>query len=133
MLVLLRRYDRLQATLGIAPNILTDRLSRLVAKGIFQKRLYQRAPPRYEYVLTPMGRDLYGPFIAMMAWGDRWQAKGKPPLFLTHRLCGRDFDPVVICDKCHAPIHAAAMRYKLSYDPEQYGGRGPRHVGRSRP
>ncbi|MEA2935694.1 MAG: hypothetical protein QOD74_2340 [Variibacter sp.] len=123
-----RRYDRLQAGLNIAPNILTDRLSRLVAKGIFQRKLYQHAPARYEYVLTPMGRDLYGPFIAMMAWGDRWQAKGKPPLILTHRICGKDFDPVVICDWCTEPINAAAMRYKLSYNPKTYGSSGPRQL-----
>ena len=64
-----RRYDKIQSELGIAPNILTDRLSRLVAQGVFHRRLYQRAPERYEYLLTDMGRDLYGPFIAMLAWG----------------------------------------------------------------
>ena len=126
-----RRYDRIQSNLGIAPNILTDRLSRLVAKGIFRKRLYQTSPPRYEYVLTDMGRDLYGPFIAMMAWGDRWLSGGKPPLILTHRTCRRDFDPVVICDHCRKRIHAGVMKYKLSYDPRVYGAKGPRDVERT--
>ena len=37
-----RRYDQIQSELGIAPNILTDRLSRLVAQGIFHRRLYQQ-------------------------------------------------------------------------------------------
>lgn len=125
-----RRYDRIQSSLGIAPNILTDRLSRLVAKGIFRKRLYRTSPARYEYVLTDMGRDLYGPFIAMMAWGDRWLSGSEPPLILTHRVCGQDFDPVVICDHCRKRIHAGAMKYKLSYDPGAYGASGPRDVGR---
>ena len=75
-----RRYDKIQSELGIAPNILTDRLSRLVARGVFHRRLYRQAPERYEYLLTDMGRDLYGPFVAMLAWGDRWLSKGKPPL-----------------------------------------------------
>src|ERR1700681_1618002 len=52
-----RRYDRIQNELGIAPNILTDRLSRLVARGILRRRLYQQAPERYEYLLTDMSRD----------------------------------------------------------------------------
>lgn len=124
-----RRYDRIQANLNIASNILTDRLSRLVDKGIFRKRLYQELPHRYEYVLTEMGRDLYAPFIAMLAWGDRWLAKGKPPLILTHTVCGRDFDPQVVCDKCRQPIDAAGMRYRLSYDPATFGVSGPRDVG----
>jgi DNA-binding HxlR family transcriptional regulator len=123
-----RRYDQIQANLNIAPNILTDRLLRFVAKGIFRKRLYQRSPPRYEYLLTDMGRDLYGPFITMMAWGDRWLSGGKAPLILTHQTCGKDFNPVVICDRCRKPIDASVMQYKLSYNPEAYGGGGPRDM-----
>lgn len=123
-----RRYDKIQTELGIAPNILTDRLSRLVARGIFHRRLYQRAPERYEYLLTDMGRDLYGPFVAMLAWGDRWLAKGKPPLLLRHNNCGRDFQAIVICDQCHRPIVAADMQYRLNYDPKDYNALGPRSV-----
>ena len=117
-----RRYERLQSRLGIAPNILTDRLSRFVAEGIFERRPYQSSPARHEYALTERGRDLYGPFVAMMAWGDRWLAGGKPPLVLTHRSCGKDFDPVVICDRCASAIHAGTMKYKLNYDSRRYDG-----------
>ena len=65
-----RRFDDLQNKLGIAPNILTDRLDRLVAEGIFKRRKYQDLPERYEYPLTEKGKDLYGPLIAMLRWGD---------------------------------------------------------------
>ncbi|HEY3893293.1 MAG TPA: helix-turn-helix domain-containing protein [Bradyrhizobium sp.] len=123
-----RRYDRIQSELGIAPNILTDRLSRLVAQGVFHRRLYQQGPERYEYLLTDMGRDLYGPFVTMLAWGDRWLAKGEPPLLLRHAECGHDFRASVICDKCHRPIVAADMQYRLNYDPRDYGALGPRSV-----
>ena len=123
-----RRYDRIQSELGIAPNILTDRLSRLVAQGVFSRRLYQQSPERHEYLLTSMGRALYGPFIAMLAWGDRWFAKGKPPLLLRHTTCGHDFQASVLCSQCHKPIIAADMRYKLSYDPREFGALGPRSI-----
>jgi DNA-binding HxlR family transcriptional regulator len=123
-----RRYDRIQSELGIAPNILTDRLSRLVAQGVFHRRLYQQGPERYEYLLTDMGRDLYGPFVAMLAWGDRWLSKGKLPLLLRHIKCGHDFHASVICDKCHQPIVASDMQYRLNYDPKEYGALGPRSV-----
>jgi DNA-binding HxlR family transcriptional regulator len=123
-----RRYDRIQSELGIAPNILTDRLSRLVAQGVFHRRLYQHAPERYEYLLTDMGRDLYGPFITMLAWGDRWLSKAKPPLLLRHAKCGHDFQASVICNKCHQPIIAADMQYRLNYDPRDYGALGPRSI-----
>jgi DNA-binding HxlR family transcriptional regulator len=124
----IRRYDQIQARLGIAPNILTDRLSRLVRTGIFRKELYQRNPDRYEYLLTEMGLDLYGPFIAMLAWGNRWLSRNRPPLLLHHKTCGNDFQPMVICNKCNQPIIAADMRYRLSYKPEHFGALGPRSV-----
>jgi DNA-binding HxlR family transcriptional regulator len=123
-----RRYDKIQMELGIAPNILTDRLSRLVARGIFHRRLYQHTPERYEYLLTDMGRDLYGPFVAMLAWGDRWLAKGKPPLILRHNKCGHDFQAMVTCDQCERPIVAADMQYRLNYDPKDYNALGPRSI-----
>jgi DNA-binding HxlR family transcriptional regulator len=123
-----RRYDRIQSELGIAPNILTDRLSRFVAQGVLRRRLYQHSPERHEYLLTDMGRDLYGPFITMLAWGDRWHSTGKPPLLLRHISCGHDFHASVICDKCRKPIVAADMAYRLSYDPSAYGALGPRSI-----
>ena len=123
-----RRYDKIQMELAIAANILTDRLSRLVARGIFHRRLYQRAPERHEYLLTNMGRDLYAPFVAMLAWGDRWLAKGKPPLLLHHTKCGHDFEAFVICRECRRPIVAADMQYRLNYDPRDYNALGPRSI-----
>lgn len=118
-----KRFDKLQLELGIASNILTDRLARLVEKGVFRKRKYQSTPERFEYLLTPMGMDLHGPLIMMMAWGDRWRAHDQPPLILTHLTCGQDFMPVVICNRCGKPIHAYSMKYRMRYNPEKFGGR----------
>jgi DNA-binding HxlR family transcriptional regulator len=133
-----RRFDKLQSELKIASNILTDRLTRLVARGIFERRKYQDQPERFEYRLTEMGRDLYGALIIMMAWGDRWMARGGPPIILTHRDCGKDFTPVVICDRCRKPIEAHAMRYRMNYDPRDYGApelsdRAAANAARGRP
>ena len=54
----LRRFDELQESLGIARNVLTDRLNRLVDEGILERVRYSERPERYEYRLTPKGRDL---------------------------------------------------------------------------
>jgi DNA-binding HxlR family transcriptional regulator len=110
-----RRFDDLQARLGIAPNILTDRLTRLVASGVFSRVQYQSSPDRFEYRFTPMGRDLYGPMIVMLHWGDRWLSAGKPPMVLTHLDCGHDFHAVVACDVCHEGLNAQEMEYVMNY------------------
>ncbi|MGO9173883.1 MAG: winged helix-turn-helix transcriptional regulator [Rhodomicrobium sp.] len=110
-----RRFDILQAKLGIAPNILADRLNRLVADGIFDRLKYQAFPERFEYRFTAKGRDLLGPLLAMLRWGDRWLSGEEPPLILTHSLCGADFEPLVICDHCKKELKAADMSYKLNY------------------
>jgi DNA-binding HxlR family transcriptional regulator len=111
-----RRFDELQTKLGIAPNILTDRLNRLVADSVFDRRRYQSLPERFEYRFTPKGRDLFGPLSAMMRWGDRWLSAGEPPLVLTHPSCGADFEPTVICSSCKGELKAADMSYKLNYE-----------------
>jgi DNA-binding HxlR family transcriptional regulator len=115
-----RRFEKLQVNLGIATNILSDRLSRLVDKGIFDRVKYQLLPERFEYRLTRMGRDLYPIFIILMSWGDRW-INDERPLILTHKSCGQDFIPTVICAACRRPVDASEMRYKLRYRPEAYG------------
>ncbi len=117
-----RRFDRLQSELKIASNILSDRLARLVTTRILARRRYQNQPERFEYRLTDMGKDLYGPLIAMLAWGDRWLVGPKgPPLILTHRDCGKDFTPLVICDRCRTPVASLEMGYQLNYDPQDFG------------
>jgi DNA-binding HxlR family transcriptional regulator len=110
-----RRFDDWQARLGIAPNILSDRLKRFVNFGIFDRIRYQTQPERFEYRLTDMGRDLIGPFAAMLRWGDQWLSGNNPPLIHTHLDCGHDFTPKVVCDHCREPITAAAMRYEMAY------------------
>ena len=56
------RFDQFQESLGIAPNMLTRRLTSLVKSGLLERRLYNQRPPRYEYVLTERGRRLL-PFL----------------------------------------------------------------------
>jgi DNA-binding HxlR family transcriptional regulator len=55
---------------GIPTNILAERLKRLEAVGVLEKRPYQTNPVRYEYHLTPKGRDLRRPLLALVRWGN---------------------------------------------------------------
>lgn len=68
----LRRFDQFQASLGIARNVLTDRLNWLVKEGILERVRYGDRPIRHEYQLTPKGRDLLLPLTAFLQWGDKY-------------------------------------------------------------
>ena len=62
------RFDQFQKNLAIAPNMLTRRLNALVEAGLLEKRLYCEKPPRYEYILTPRGRDFRPILLSLQAW-----------------------------------------------------------------
>lgn len=102
-----RRYEDFHTNLGIATNILSDRLGRLVAAGLLRREVYNERPKRYGYRQTEMGADLYGAYLAMIAWGDAW-ATGDDglPLVLKHRSCGQDFRPKVVCSCCGEELNA---------------------------
>jgi DNA-binding HxlR family transcriptional regulator len=70
------RFDAFRRSLGVAPNILADRLTRLVEAGLLERRRYSERPPRDEYVLTEMGRDFEPVVEAMKAFGDRRLPRG---------------------------------------------------------
>lgn len=108
-------FDDFRTRLGIAPNILADRFARLAQEKVFERVPYQSSPKRFEYRLTDRGRDLSGPLLAMLHWGDRWLSGGKPPLVLKHLQCGGDFSPLVVCDHCRQPVQASDMKYRMHY------------------
>ncbi|MDX6515329.1 MAG: hypothetical protein QOH73_995 [Gaiellaceae bacterium] len=68
----LTRFVEFEQSLGIARNVLTDRLNRLVEEGIFERVLYQERPARYEYRLTQKGSDLFTALNALRQWGDQY-------------------------------------------------------------
>ena len=96
------RFDDFQRGLGIARNVLTDRLNELVAHGVLERRLYQERPERYEYRLTAKGRDLLPVLLAMSLWGDHWANADPtvPPVTVTHMTCGHVTTPKMACSEC---------------------------------
>ena len=76
----LRRFDEFQANLGIARNVLTDRLNRLVEEGILERVLYSERPERYEYQLTDKGRDLNIALAGLRQWGDQYLSETSPTM-----------------------------------------------------
>jgi DNA-binding HxlR family transcriptional regulator len=67
-----RRFTALQASTGISPRVLTDRLHKMMDEGLVTRHIYAEIPPRVEYALTPKGRDAVAVVAALRAYGERW-------------------------------------------------------------
>ncbi|HEX4878958.1 MAG TPA: helix-turn-helix domain-containing protein [Limnobacter sp.] len=107
----IRRFDHLQANLGVTRHVLADRLERLVQAGVLKTVQYQEKPPRHEYRLTQMGKELYPVLLALTTWGDKWLDEGKgAPLTYTHKNCGKVFTPTMTCSECGEPVVPADVK-----------------------
>jgi DNA-binding HxlR family transcriptional regulator len=100
-----RRFEDFQRRLGIARNILANRLDTLVEHGILERRRYSERPERFEYRLTDKGRDLWSVMTAIRQWGDKWVLPPvEPPVVLVHDTCGQ---------RCHAEMHCSECGERL--------------------
>jgi DNA-binding HxlR family transcriptional regulator len=96
------RFNEFQRKLGIAPNILSNRLDRFVEAGLMQTRPLTGDHEPREYVLTRKGLDLQPVIIALTEWGDRWAAPQGPPIIYEHEGCGGQIHQHLRCELCHA-------------------------------
>jgi DNA-binding HxlR family transcriptional regulator len=104
------RFDQFQARLGISRNVLNQRLSHLVAAGVLERVPYQQHPPRFEYRLTPKGRDLWPVLTTMRQWGDKYAAPDGSPMLITHKGCGQASTGILTCSACGEPIGPRDVR-----------------------
>lgn len=113
------RFDDFVRTTGAPRSTLTKRLSTLTDRGVLVRQPYQQHPPRDDYVLTPMGEDLYDFAVSVWHWEITHgpKAAGAPvPDRLRHRLCGQAFDPVTVCLDCGAPVLPREVAYRVEPD-----------------
>jgi len=92
----LTRFDEFEKSLGIAPNMLTRRLTGLVEAGLLERRQYNERPPRFEYVLTERGRDFQPVLVTLLAWGNKHFAPEGASVVIVNRETGELADPVVV-------------------------------------
>jgi DNA-binding HxlR family transcriptional regulator len=109
------RFDDFQKHLGIAPNMLTRRLGKLVEAGMLERRNYSERPPRDEYVLTERGRDFYDVLMALLAFGNRHFAPEGENVLVVDAITGKPADPVLVDRRSGRPL--ATPDYKLAAGP----------------
>ncbi len=101
----LRFSDLSNRVSGIAPNILSSRLTRLEEDGVIVSHLYSERPPRHVYELTAAGRDLAGALRLLTHWGDRQSDDGAA---IRHDLCGTPLEAHWYCVSCDRVVDQGA-------------------------
>ena len=125
------RFDDFQASLGIAPNMLTRRLKRLVDARLLERHPYSQRPLRHDYRLTAAGRDAFPVLAALGAWGTGHATGGKVLVQLVGRADSRRLDPVLIDRRSGMPITPETAEFRLGPDAGAEGrGRAARILAR---
>lgn len=106
-----QKFDELQKATGIATNILTSRLKRMMEAAIVEKLPYQERPLRFTYKLTKAGLGLLPLTLEMMRYGEQWLPCDQPsPLILRHLGCGEITKAGQVCSECGEPLHLKNLR-----------------------
>jgi len=102
----LTRFGQFQASLEIAPNMLTRRLNGLVAAGLLERRQYSARPVRHEYLLTELGRDFRPVLWSLLAWGNKHFMPEGHTVDLVDAETGAVAEPVLV-DRLSGRVLAA--------------------------
>lgn len=92
----IRHFEEFQSTLGIARNILANRLARLVENGIMVRQPMQCDRRKVEYRLTEKGQELGTVMIALRQWGEKWGSGAPCTPILADRRDRQPIQPIRI-------------------------------------
>lgn len=110
----LRKFDEICRDTAMATNILSERLSWLVDKGVIALHEYSSVPRRFEYRLTEKGIDYYPVLLMLLLWGDKYYLSPEgPPLLLRHKPDGHELEPAVTCSCCGEPVRIRDVDYEV--------------------
>lgn len=96
----LHHFEEFQSELGIARNILANRLARLVSHGILERRALPDDRRKIEYRLTEKGMALLPTMVSLRQWGEKWET-------------GVPASPILVDARDHRPIRSVEV---LSHD-----------------
>lgn len=105
------RFTDIQASLGIARKVLSDRLTALVEADVLVRTPDPDDGRAARYELTEKGRDLIPVLLTLMRWGDRWESPDGPPLRVVDRD-GEDLDLALVDRRTGAPVDPTAVRFR---------------------
>lgn len=116
-----RHFEEFQQVLGIARNILSNRLSRLVDHGIMARQVMASDRRKVEYQLTDKGLDLLPAMIALRQWGERWGAGVPSTPVLVDQRDGQPIAPIDIRAHDGRRLNIREMCWKHRHDLQPLG------------
>ncbi|HVJ38782.1 MAG TPA: helix-turn-helix domain-containing protein [Stenotrophomonas sp.] len=109
----LRRFGDLQRSLGVARNILSDRLRKLVDAGILQLQAASDGTAYQEYVLTAKGEALFPIVVGLRQWGEQHLfARGEPRSLLVEKRTGKQIPLMAPTTKDGTVLTASATEVR---------------------
>jgi DNA-binding HxlR family transcriptional regulator len=106
------RFEDFQDKLGIASNVLTNRLRLLCDEGVLERVPDERRPGRPKYVATEKGRELGPALIVLLKWGDRhYPNPGGPPRLTVHAGCGGNVGADFRCERCGQHVQGDEIEF----------------------
>jgi len=124
------RFDQFESRLGIATNTLTRRLKGLVDGEILERRRYSAKPPRFEYLLTPKGRDLRPVLLSLLDWANKYAYVPGTSVQLVDTLTGKPVKLELIDAVTRQPIgtqHRVLLRTASRQSSVSYPFPNPAH------
>ncbi|WP_429590272.1 winged helix-turn-helix transcriptional regulator [Sphingomonas zeicaulis] len=100
----LKHFEEFQQTLGIARNILANRLGRLVDHGILVRVPMEQDRRKVEYRLTDKGAALLPALVALRQWGETYSAGTRPHAVLVDQRDRRPIQPVRVFAEDGRPL-----------------------------
>lgn len=112
----LKHFEELQTELGIARNILANRLARLVDHGILTRAALAEDRRKIEYRLTDKGAALLPTMVALRQWGERWETGVPASPLLVDARDRRPIAPVEVRSHDGRTLRKADMLWALAED-----------------
>lgn len=111
----LRRFGEIRADISIGSQVLSQRLSLLVAQGVLSRTGLDAATGRPLYELSEKGWSLYQARLLAIAWGDKWLSDGRgAPAILTHSGCGKPMAAELRCSECAGVLRHGEFNFEPS-------------------
>lgn len=109
----MERVEEFQESLGIASNVLSNRLKLLCDEQVLERVPDPARPGRPKYLLTDKGRELAPALLVLTKWGDRYYLEpGGPPRLTLHIGCGGNIGADFRCDRCGKPYEPGTIEFR---------------------